>query len=232
LAVRGAQRAQPGRVTLLTQESVYHPVAAQLQSAMVGVWTPDINRFNQASAILMGPGLAAPDLGEDLKALLRRLWRDATAPVVVDASALAWLASHSLGKNAVRVLTPHPGEAAALLKQSVAQVQANREESLREISRRHGGCWVVLKGHHTLVGRAGDEIQVNPSGNPHLAQGGSGDVLSGFIAGLLAQPALQADPGRTLRYAVWQHGAAADQLQASRRNWVVEDLVIELGNAG
>jgi NAD(P)H-hydrate repair Nnr-like enzyme with NAD(P)H-hydrate dehydratase domain len=71
---------------------------------------------------------------------------------------------------------------------------------------------------------------VNPSGNPHLAQGGSGDVLAGFIAGLLAQPALQTDAGKTIRYAVWQHGAAADKLQASRANWVVEDLPAELGN--
>jgi NAD(P)H-hydrate repair Nnr-like enzyme with NAD(P)H-hydrate dehydratase domain len=71
---------------------------------------------------------------------------------------------------------------------------------------------------------------VNPSGNPHLAQGGSGDVLAGFIGGLLAQPGLQTDIGRMLRYAVWQHGAAADKLQTTRANWVVEDLPGELGN--
>jgi NAD(P)H-hydrate repair Nnr-like enzyme with NAD(P)H-hydrate dehydratase domain len=71
---------------------------------------------------------------------------------------------------------------------------------------------------------------MNSSGNPHLAQGGSGDLLAGFIAGLLAQPALAADVGRTLRYAVWQHGAAAEALSARRRNWTVEDLADELGN--
>jgi NAD(P)H-hydrate epimerase len=70
---------------------------------------------------------------------------------------------------------------------------------------------------------------VNPSGNPHLAQGGSGDVLAGFIAGLLAQPILRADPLKTIRYAVWQHGAAADSLLATRPNWVVEDLVEAVG---
>jgi NAD(P)H-hydrate epimerase len=88
---------------------------------------------------------------------------------------------------------------------------------------------VVLKGHQTLVGRSTGEIFVNSSGNPHLAQGGSGDVLAGFIAGLLAQPALQADAGKTLRFAVWLHGATADALQAARTNWVIEDLVAELG---
>jgi NAD(P)H-hydrate epimerase len=72
---------------------------------------------------------------------------------------------------------------------------------------------------------------VNPSGNPHLAQGGSGDVLAGFIAGLLAQPALQMDVAKTLRYAVWAHGAAADGLQAERANWTIEELAGEIGNA-
>jgi NAD(P)H-hydrate epimerase len=72
---------------------------------------------------------------------------------------------------------------------------------------------------------------VNSSGNPHLAQGGSGDVLAGFIAGLLAQPALQTDVGKTIRYAVWQHGNAADVLQTAQKNWVVEDLVVALGGA-
>jgi len=231
LTVQAAQRAQPGLVTLLAQEAIYYPVAAQLQSAMVDVWSPDIHRFDQAGAMLFGPGLAAVDLPDEVRIIFRRLWRDAAAPVVVDASAIAWLVPHSFGKNIIRVLTPHPGEAAALLKQTVAQVQANREQALREISRRYGNCWVVLKGHHTLVGRSEGEIWVNRTGNAHLAQGGSGDVLSGFIAGLLAQPALQADSGRTIRYAVWQHGAAADQLQAGRKNWVVEELVKELGNA-
>jgi NAD(P)H-hydrate epimerase len=88
---------------------------------------------------------------------------------------------------------------------------------------------VVLKGHQTLIGRSSGEVYVNPSGNPHLAQGGSGDVLAGYLAGLLAQPALRADPLKTIRYAVWQHGAAADRLEAMRPNWVTEDLVEAVG---
>jgi len=90
---------------------------------------------------------------------------------------------------------------------------------------------VVLKGHETLVGRSTGNIFVNGSGNPQLAQGGSGDLLAGFIAGLLAQPALAADVETTLRYAVWQHGAAADKLSLTRGNWTVEDLAAEIGNA-
>lgn len=231
LATRGAQRAQPGLVTLHTQEAVYPVVAPQLQSAMVGVWKLEIEMFDHASAGLIGPGLALPERTEDLKAFTRRLWRDLKQPLVVDASALDWIAPHDLPAGLIRVVTPHPGEAARMLNTTVPQVQSNRPAALRDISRRFGNCWVVLKGHQTLVGRSEGEIFVNPSGNPHLAQGGSGDLLAGFTAGLLAQPALQADADKTIRYAVWQHGAAADALQTRRANWVVEDLVAELGDA-
>ncbi len=230
LAARGAQRAQPGLVTLFTQEEVYHPIASQLQAVMVNLWKPEIKLFANASAILIGPGLAAPNLPDDVRVITQRLWRDAETPIVVDASALDWLAQHSLAKERVRVITPHPGEAARLLNATAQQVQSDRAQALREISQRYGNCWVVLKGHQTLIGRGEGDIFVNPSGNPHLAQGGSGDVLAGFIGGLLAQPGLQTDIGRMLRYAVWQHGAAADKLQTTRANWVVEDLPGELGN--
>ena len=229
LAVRAAQRAQPGLVTLFTNEKIYGAVAAQLQSAMVNLWKPEI-KFSAASAILLGPGLASPDLPDEMKATTRRLWRDFEIPVIVDASALEWIPAGKSFKNVLRVITPHPGEAARLLRTTTDIIQKNRVESVRELSRRFGDCWVVLKGHQTLVGRGEGEIFVNPSGNPHLAQGGSGDALAGFIAGLLAQPTLQADAGKTIRYAVWQHGAAADKLQASRANWIVEDLPAELGN--
>lgn len=230
LAARGAQRAQPGRLTVLTHEPTYYPVAAQLQSAMVNAWSPTLLFPGDFSAVLIGPGLAAPDLPEELRIATRKLWRDALLPVIVDASALDWLPLDPVPKNAIRVITPHPGEAARLMKTTPAHVQENRPHAVREISKRFGNCWVVLKGHQTLIGRSTDELFVNSSGNPNLAQGGSGDLLAGFIAGLLAQPALSADVGRTLRYAVWQHGAAADVMSARQRNWTVEDLAGELGN--
>ncbi|HEV2437173.1 MAG TPA: NAD(P)H-hydrate dehydratase [Verrucomicrobiae bacterium] len=232
LAARAAQRAQPGLITLLTQEITYRPVAEQLQAVMVNVWKPETRLPESTSALLIGPGLAAPEITEAMKVPTCQFWRESELPVIVDASALGWLESGAAPKNTIRVVTPHPGEAARMLGKTVPQVQANRPQALREISQHFGNCWVVLKGHQTLVGRSTGEIFVNSTGNPHLAQGGSGDVLAGFIAGLLAQPALQTDVGKTLRYAVWQHGAAADALQAVRTNWVVEDLVAEFGNAG
>ena len=87
---------------------------------------------------------------------------------------------------------------------------------------------MVLKGHQTLIGRSSGSVFVNSSGNPYLAQGGSGDVLAGFLAGLLAQPDLQEDILKTICYAVWEHGKAADRLQERQRGWVVEELVEEL----
>jgi NAD(P)H-hydrate epimerase len=229
LASRAAQRAQPGLITLHTLEAVYHAVAPQLEAVMVSPWLPEGKLLSPHDTILIGPGLAAADMPDQMKTLTRRLWRDSPMPVVVDASALDWLPLDPVPKNALRVITPHPGEAARLLRTTPHQVQADRLNALRNVSRRFGNAWVVLKGHQTLIGRSSGEVYVNPSGNPHLAQGGSGDVLGGYIAGLLAQPALRADPLKAIRYAVWQHGAAADSLQATRPNWVVEDLVEAVG---
>ncbi len=231
LATRGAQRAQPGLATVFTQESVYTAIAAQLQSAMVSTWKPETKFPENLTALLVGPGLAAREVTEMLRGNLYFWWRNLDQPVVVDASGLDCLAAGALTKRPGRVLTPHPGEAARLLNSTTQKVQANRLGAVRELSKRYGNCWVVLKGHQTLIGRSEGKVFVNSSGNPHLAQGGSGDLLSGFIAGLLAQPALLADVATTLRYAVWQHGAAADKLQATRANWTVEDLAAEIGNA-
>ena len=231
LAARGAQRAQPGLITLFTQEQTYSPVASQLQSVMVQKWSPGLNLAEDFSAVAVGPGLASPEVPEELKNVVRRLWCESEKPMVVDASALGWLTTDPFPKNALRVITPHPGEAARLLKSTAAQVQADRPAALREVSRRFGNTWVVLKGHETLVGRGEGDMFVNSSGNPFLGQGGSGDTLSGYLAGLLAQAALQKDPLKTIRFAVWQHGASADMLSRTRPNWVVEDLLEVLGSA-
>jgi len=252
LTARAAQRAQPGLVTLFTQEKIYPVVAPQLRAAMVNVWKPEMEFPKTTSAILIGSGLNAPDLPEEMKTFFRKLWSESELPIIADANALDWLAPGKISGNKIRVVTPHPGEAARMLDSTAQKVQANRPQSLREISKKFGNCHVVLKGHQTLIGRWGEatdeppslrvgasargdarptaEIFVNPSGNPHLAQGGSGDVLAGFIAGLLAQPELQADAEKTIRYAVWQHGNAADKLQSARANWTVEDLADEIGN--
>ena len=229
LAARGALRAQPGLVTVFTPENVYLPVASPLQAAMVHPWKSAIDVPDSCSAILFGPGLAARDLPDHCKRNLNDFWTGSPLPVVVDASALDWLPAGGNFKESIRVITPHPGEAARMLSISTGTVQADRVSALRNLSARYGNCFVVLKGHQTLVGKSEGEIFVNSSGNPHLAQGGSGDVLAGYIAGLIAQKGLQAEVLRTIRYAVWQHGNAADRLCDHEANWNIEDLLNILG---
>ncbi len=231
LAARAAQRAQPGLITLYTAENCYTPVASQLQAVMVSPWYSETCLPRGSSAILVGPGMAAADVPEQLKSLVRELWLASPLPVVADASALDWLPPRAVAGGAPRVLTPHPGEAARLLGTTPQRVQSNRSQALRALSTRFSNAWVALKGHQTLVGRgANDLLYVNSSGNPNLAQGGSGDVLAGYLAGLLAQPAISSDPLGAVRYAVWEHGATADALQRARPNWVVEDLIDQIGN--
>ena len=103
------------------------------------------------------------------------------------------------------VITPHPGEMARLLDVSVDAVQANRLDVARDFATTHH-LHVVLKGHRTVVAAPDGRVSINMTGNPGMATGGTGDVLAGMIAGLLAQgmPAFEAAAA-----AVWLHGAAA-----------------------
>lgn len=230
LAARGALRAQPGLVTLRVSEPVYLPVAAQIQSAMVHPWKPNLPLHKSATALLCGPGLAAPDLPPSLRSELARAWKELPLPMIVDASALEWLPTGRTKSKAARVVTPHPGEAARLLDCDVATVLEDRPAAVRELSSRYGQAWVVLKGHQTLMGRSKGELYFNSSGNPWLAQGGSGDVLAGYLAGFLAQPDLTPHAALAIRHAIWQHGATADRLTTDNPSWTLEDFVIQLGN--
>lgn len=229
LAARAAQRAQPGLITVFTSPSAYVPVASQLQSVMVHAGDPDAAWPANTTAVVVGPGLAGADAAPARRAAVARLWSEASVPVVADASALDWLPRGDVRGSGARIITPHPGEAARLLGVTPAAVQVDRLGAVQRLSRAYGSCWVVLKGQHTLVGQQGEAAFINSSGNPHLAQGGAGDVLAGYLGGLLAQPAWQMDVRETIRYAVWQHGVAADELTARGANWTIEDLTVGLG---
>ena len=229
LAARGAQRAQPGLITVLTQEDAYLPVASQLQSVMVQAITQEITLPDSTTAIVVGSGLASEQISDSFQQAVCRLWQDSPLPILADASALGWLPEGPYPANALRVITPHPGEAARMLQSTIAEVQGDRVRALRELSARWGGCYVVLKGHQTAIGRAIGEVLVNSSGNPHLAQGGSGDLLAGYLGGWLAQSPPPSGIARFLSYGVWRHGAAADSLLAHRPSFTVEELAEELG---
>ena len=111
-----------------------------------------------------------------------------------------------------------------MLGVSNQDIQADRLAALRALSSKYGQCWVVLKGHHTLIGRASGPVYINASGNPNLAQGGAGDILAGYLGGLLAQHEKSNDPEMVLRYAVWAHGHAADRCQLFMDSWDINQL--------
>jgi hydroxyethylthiazole kinase-like uncharacterized protein yjeF len=133
-------------------------------------------------------------------------------PTVIDADALNILASDTtrlaeLAKGRTLVLTPHPGEMARLIGSTVAEVQADRLKTARSFAERMG-VTLVLKGARTLIAHPDGRVAVNTSGNPGMAKGGSGDLLTGLIAGLLAQ--YPDDPEHAVEAAVYLHGLAAD----------------------
>ncbi len=227
LAARGAQRSGAGLVTVITPEDVYLPIASQLQSAMVRTWESGAGLPENLTSLLVGPGLAATHLPSSLKAAIAESWAAAPFPVVADAGALFMIGETTI--PALRVITPHPGEAARLLGIGISAVQTDRPGAVRKLSARFGGCWVVLKGHQTLVGRSTGPVMVNGSGNPGLAQGGSGDLLAGFLAGLLGQKRLLDEFAKAIAFAVWEQGAAADRLARRQARWSVEELARELG---
>src|ERR1035438_9625439 len=105
---------------------------------MVSVWSPEGKPAGPHDTVLMGPGLAAADMPDQMKLQARHLWRDSLLPAVVDASALDWLPLDPVPRKALRVMTPHPGEAARLLRATPKQVESNRLSSLRNVSRRFG----------------------------------------------------------------------------------------------
>jgi len=232
LAARAALRAGPGHVTVWTSPDTYIPIASQLASPMVHPWEPGLPIPQRTTCIVAGPGLADPRLDPRLHAQIVEAWRSSPAAMVVDASALDDLPPGPVKDPAIRVITPHPGEAARLLGTHPERIQAERCEALESLCGRFAGAWVVLKGHATLTGRAGEKPWWNLTGNPGLAQGGSGDVLAGFLGGLLAQPAIASDPGRAIRSAVHLHGLAADRLTQTGRAWTTEDLAVEIGCHG
>ena len=151
---------------------------------------------------------------------------------VLDADALNALAAGELGQfpllPANTVLTPHPGEAARLLGCSVAQIQTDRPAAAQELAERYG-CVAVLKGSGTLIAAPGREMLHNPTGNPGLARGGSGDVLAGMLAALLAQGLAPFDAAAC---AVWLHGAAADRCAArtSQLTMLPHDILTDLAD--
>lgn len=160
------------------------------------------------SVLAIGPGIGRnPETAE----FVRELFSKTKLPAVLDADGLNAFEGHAQeldGKNRTMVLTPHPGEMARLLGCTIADVERDRVQVARSFATEHH-VTVVLKGWRTLVAHPDGRIAVNTSGNPALAKGGSGDILTGIVAALIAQFP-QCIP-EAVECAVWLHGAAADR---------------------
>jgi ADP-dependent NAD(P)H-hydrate dehydratase / NAD(P)H-hydrate epimerase len=176
-------------------------------------------------AVVCGPGLG---LTEGTRALVACVVQRARAPLVLDADGLNAVAGTTLLRQrpAATIVTPHPGEMARLLGCSTADVQADRLHAASRFAAEHGVV-TVLKGARTVIATPEGTGAISPTGNPGMASGGMGDVLSGIVGGLLAQGL---DPMSAASLGVYAHGAAADAIAARRgeAGLLAGDLVDEL----
>lgn len=210
LSCSAAYRAGAGLVTAIGHPAAAIHLAAQLPEATWRDWPASFTDCLSAAAVFavgpgLGQGLAPHNLLQELGSMPQ--------PQVWDADALnilARLGPALLVSDAPRIFTPHPGEAGRLLGISAAAVQADREGALERLLARYGGIW-VLKGQGTLLGDAGRRRRCD-LGNPGMATGGSGDVLTGLLAGLLA---IGMAPWEAAQLGVCLHARAGD-LAAAR----------------
>lgn len=182
----------------------------------------DVDQFIKnlsPDSLAIGPGLGLSD--QALRFLEASIAYP--CPLVLDADALNLIAAHPrlqkllCDRQNPCTMTPHPGEAARLLGISVEEVQANRLQAIQLLINQYQ-CSVVLKGHHTLVGRLNDAIYTCEAGNPGMASGGMGDVLTGLIASLAAQ-------GVKHRLNLWEATCLGVEVHASAADLLVQSGV-------
>lgn len=248
LAAEGALRTGAGIVTLASVEPVVSAAAACLpecclcpcSAGVEGGIAPEnvpLIRRQKATVLLLGPGLggtaqSAARAAETL-ALVQQLLPGFEGSAVLDADGLNAAAQLLAGGRELPhpagelIVTPHPGEMARLTGLPAAQINADREGTARQYAQAWNAV-VVLKGARTVVAAPDGRMLANPTGNPGLARGGSGDVLSGMTAALLAcgLPAFEA-----AACAVYLHGAAADRAAAEHGEYgmLPHDILPELG---
>jgi NAD(P)H-hydrate epimerase len=240
LAAVGALRSGAGLVTVATPSSCAAIVASMapeymtepLDEAVNGLDPDGVDRLLEIArdVVAIGPGLGQ---AEATREFIKQLVDRATMPVVVDADGLNAFAndpdrlSGREGRDVI--ITPHPGEMARLVGMSTDEVQASRLEIARNFAIAHR-VYVVLKGHRTLIATPDEKVFINPTGNPGMATGGTGDVLTGMIAAWLAQ---LLDAEAACKLAVYLHGMAGDLAEADEGEvaMTATDLVGHLSDA-
>ena len=205
LAAEAAARTGAGLVSVATRAAhAGWQAAARPELMFHGVETPDqlTPLLSRATVLAIGPGLGREDWG---RALLRAALAS-DKPLVVDADALNLLAVEPAFRDDW-ILTPHPGEAARLLKMTPAQVEADRFTAVEDLALRYGGV-ALLKGAGSLIASQTDGlVALSATGNPGMATGGMGDVLTGVIAALVAQGL---SPFAAAQAGAYLHGQAGD----------------------
>ena len=237
LAASAAVRAGAGLVYLGVPRCIWAIEAAKCVSAMPFPLSDDGERLTAdalapiqaklagCDVLALGPGLGR---GADVARLVRAMLRETEQPVVLDADGLNALSEGmsalAARRGRVTILTPHDGELARLLGVSLEELaKRDRAETARDFAVRYG-CVLVRKGHRTLVALPDGRVLENSCGGSALAKGGSGDVLTGVIAALLAQGA---DAERAAACGVWLHARAGDLLAEGLTDYCVnpEDVV-------
>ena len=213
LAAMGALRSGAGLVFLGVPESIYAIEAVKLNEVIVfpladhegmvsDAALPEIlNRLDKVDAVLIGPGLG---ISPQTKAVVSAVLEQYTGPVVLDADGITLMAAHKdilRGRTGPTVLTPHAGEFARLGYPIGSDRVVAAKNAARDL-----GCVILLKGHDTVI-TDGNTTYINPTGNPGMAVGGSGDVLAGIITALVGQGI---DSLEAAAMGAWLHGAAGD----------------------
>jgi hydroxyethylthiazole kinase-like uncharacterized protein yjeF len=252
MAGMAALRAGAGLATVATAKSVlptvagFHPELMTEPLAETADGTISASAGAQVDALVkgksvlaIGPGISrAPETSELVRSLVGR----SDLPIVLDADGLNAFEGRTQelsGKGRVLVITPHPGEMARLCGCTIADVQKDRLGVARKFAREHE-LIVVLKGHRTLVVHPDGEAWVNTTGNPGMSTGGTGDILTGMVAGLLAQNTIAQnttphpkDALLAVCAAVHLHGLAGDVMRESvgEHSMVATDLLQGLPEA-
>jgi ADP-dependent NAD(P)H-hydrate dehydratase / NAD(P)H-hydrate epimerase len=240
LCAVGALRSGAGLVTVATPAGCQPVIASMapeymtegIEEAGNGLSVGAVDRILDLArdVVALGPGLGQ---GSDTKAFIKALVDRSTMPLVVDADGLNAFSDEpdrlSGREGRDIIITPHPGEMGRLVGMSIDEVQASRLEIARNFAVGHH-VYVVLKGHRTLIATPDGKVFINPTGNPGMATGGTGDVLTGMIAAWLAQ---LLDAEAACKLAVYLHGMAGDLAEADEGEVTMTagDLVAHLGDA-
>ena len=236
MAGEAALRVGAGLVTLGVPKSLNPVLEVKLTEAMteplpettkqtlsLRAFRPILRLCEAKKAIVIGPGMGT---FKETQALILKLLKTLDLPIVLDADGLTALGTQIKSLPRLKrslILTPHPGEMARLTGLTSKQVLEDRMAICRNFSKSHQ-VYLILKGYRTLIATPGGEVFINPTGNPGMATGGTGDVLTGMIGGLISQGY---NILHSLQAAVYLHGLAGDRAasELGEKSLVATDLI-------